>query len=182
MQARRTDMPTMFHAHAPFNWPVRLPSKVETDRPRVSPSAPACPLPLSAVRVAVWWSGNHRWMIFYFFSLLSLVAGKYTSVLAVCECFIFIPELLISLLLLISSMKILICCNCVLQLKIIIYVCFQWSPYSFDFWFVVGSFNYFGMQVLIYSNWIIQLKIVIYSTFHFSSYCFFFKKNTQQFF
>ena len=63
-------------------------------------------------------------------------------------------------------MKISICYNCVIQLKMIIYVCFQCSPYSFDLWFTLGSFNYFGMQVLICSNWVLPYKFVIYSTFH----------------
>ena len=68
-------------------------------------------------------------------------------------------------------------CNCVLQLKLIIYVGFQFSPSSFEFLFAFGYVNYFGMQVLIASNWVLQLKFVIYFIFHFGSYSFNFVKT-----
>ena len=108
----------------------------------------------------------------FFLPLLSLIVGKYMSVLNVWDCFSFFPIPLILILLLIFSMKILICCNGTLQLKIIIYVGFHFSPYSFDFWFAFDSFNYFSMQILIYFNCVIQFKIFIYAIFHFCPYSF----------
>ena len=70
-----------------------------------------------------------------------------------------------------------ICYNCSLKLKLIIYVEFQFSPYSFNFRFTFGYFNYFSMQVLIAFDWVLQMKFIIYLIFHFSPYSFNFVKH-----
>ena len=108
------DTTTVFYAHALFRRCVHTITVVKNRRP-------SCHMVrqhvLSPGTACVWlrWSVKLRWTSLSFFSIFSPVAQKYTSVLTICEMFILVPGLLISLLLLF---------------------------YSFDFLFVFVYFNY----------------------------------------
>ena len=144
----------------------------------VSHGAPTCPLPPNAARVRLWWSVKLRWPVLNFFYLFFslLLPGNTRRSLMFAKC-LFGPWSLDFAFITVFSIQFLIFCNYAFQLKLIIYVGFQFSHYSFDFRFAFSYFNYFGMQVLIASDLVLQLKFVIYFIFHFGPYSFNFVKT-----
>ena len=122
----------------------------------MSPRALPCLLPPGVGRVILRWSEKRWWLTFVFFSIFSLLPWKIHRSPSCLWLFYFIPWSL-DFFFMISSIESLILFNCVIQMKLIIYADFHFSSYSFDFWFVFCSFNFFGMKILfcfnLSSNW-----------------------------